>query len=188
LGYRQEIVSQTLINQTMSRYRPPLPSGSPHITPQGAARLRDELQRLWKIDRPQVTAAVNEAAKNGDRSENGDYIYGKRRLREIDRRVRYLSKRLEVLTIVNQLPSDQNRVYFGAWITVADDNGGQVTYRIVGSDEINPALGYISIDSPMAKALLGKTCNESFELWLSNKKHLRFIEAVSYKNPNQNDD
>ena len=172
----------------MSRYRPPPPPGSPHITPRGAARLRDELQQLWKIERPQVTAAVNEAAKNGDRSENGDYIYGKRRLREIDRRVRYLSKRLEVITVVKQLPTDQKRVYFGAWITVVDDDGGQATYRIVGSDEINPALGYISVDSPMAKALLGKTCKDSFELWLGNKKHFRFIESVNYKSPNQIDD
>ena len=172
----------------MSRYRPPPAPGSPHITAQGAARLRDELQQLWKVERPQVTAAVNAAAKNGDRSENGDYIYGKRRLREIDRKVRYLSKRLEVLIVVKQLPTDQNRVYFGAWITVADDDGGEATYRIVGSDEINPALGYISVDSPMAKALLGKTCKDSFELWLGNKKHFRFIESVRYKSPNQIDD
>ena len=112
----------------MSRYRPPRTPSSPYITAQGATKLRDELQQLWKVERPIVTAAVNEAAKNGDRSENGDYIYGKRRLREIDGRVRYLSKRLESITIVDQLPTDQNRVYFGAWVTVVDNDGQENRY------------------------------------------------------------
>lgn len=118
--------------------------------------LREELHRLWKIERPQVTASVHEAAKNGDRSENGDYLYGKRRLREIDRRVRYLSKRLEELTVVDRKPDDVGRVYFGAWVTVADTAGAVSRYRIVGADELDPGKGYISIDSPLAQALIGK--------------------------------
>ncbi len=164
----------------MSRYRPSQAPGSPYITAQGAKKLRDELQQLWKVERPVVTAAVNEAAGNGDRSENGDYIYGKRRLREIDARVRYLSKRLESVAVVDQLPADQNRVYFGAWITVVDNNGHQERYRIVGSDEISPLEGYISIDSPMARALLGKTCRETVEFRHDEKTHVRLIIAIDY--------
>ncbi len=167
----------------MSRYRPPRPASSPYITPEGAEQLQNELQQLWKIERPKVTAAVNEAAKNGDRSENGDYIYGKRRLREIDGRVRYLSKRLENITIVDQLPTDQSRVYFGAWVTVEDSNGEQARYRIVGSDEISPALGYISIDSAMARALLGKACDDTLEFQHNGRLHIHIILTVAYQTP-----
>lgn len=164
----------------MSRYRPPRAHSSPYITPQGAATLRDELHQLWKVERPIVTAAVNAAAKNGDRSENGDYIYGKRRLREIDSRVRYLSKRLEKIIIVDQTPADQNRVYFGAWVSIEDSDGKPARYRIVGSDEIDPSRGYISIDSPMARALLGKTCDDTLEFSLKDEIHVRHIVAISY--------
>jgi len=104
----------------MSRYRPPRRRGSPYITPQGEAVLRAELHQLWKVERPQVTDVVHEAAKNGDRSENGDYIYGKRRLREIDSRVRFLSKRLEELNVVDRIPADTEKVFFGAWVTLED--------------------------------------------------------------------
>ena len=167
----------------MARYRPPQPVASPYITPEGAARLREELLQLWKIERPTVTATVHEAAKNGDRSENGDYIYGKRRLREIDSRVRYLSRRLEHITIVDQSPADQNRIYFSSWVTLARSNGKHDHYRIVGSDEINPASGYISIDSPMATALLGKTCGEELEFLHEGEKHYRLVVAISYQDP-----
>src|SRR5690606_24546119 len=107
----------------MSRWRPPASPAAAVITADGERRLRAELQQLWKVERPAVTAAVHEAAKNGDRSENGDYIYGKRRLREIDRRVRYLQKRLAVLRIIDSLPTDTRRIYFGAWVTLEDEDG-----------------------------------------------------------------
>jgi len=140
----------------MGRYRPPTPKSAPYITPEGAKALEKELKQLWKIERPTVTATVHEAAKNGDRSENGDYIYGKKRLREIDRRVRYLSKRLDEVTIVDRIPSEKNKVFFGAWVTIEDDRGNEQRYRIVGADEIDPSGSKISVDSPMAKGLLGK--------------------------------
>ncbi|MBV1931950.1 MAG: transcription elongation factor GreB [Porticoccaceae bacterium] len=168
----------------MSRYRSPRAPSSLYITAQGATKLRDELQQLWKVERPIVTATVNAAAKNGDRSENGDYIYGKRHLREIDSRVRYLSKRLENVTIVDQLPTDQNRVYFGAWVSVENSDGKPARYRIVGSDEIDPSRGYISIDSPLALALLGKACDDTVEFHHDNVLHTQRILTVGYDAPN----
>ncbi|WP_461482413.1 transcription elongation factor GreB [Porticoccus sp.] len=148
----------------MGRYRPPAPKSAPYITPEGARALREELQQLWKLERPTVTAAVHEAAKNGDRSENGDYIYGKKRLREIDRRVRYLSKRLDEVTVVDRLPADRDRVFFGAWVTLEADDGQQRCYRIVGADEIDPAQHKISMDSPLAQQLLGKRLDDLINL------------------------
>ena len=145
----------------MGRYRPPRPKSSPYITGEGAAKMRAELRQLWKVERPQVTQVVHEAAKNGDRSENGDYIYGKRRLREIDSRVRYLTKRLEDATIVEDKPRDPSKIFFAAWVTVEDEETGeQQTYRLVGADEIYPKLNWISIDSPMARALIGKSIDD----------------------------
>ncbi len=145
----------------MGRYRPPRPKSSPYITDEGAAKMRAELRQLWKVERPQVTQVVHEAAKNGDRSENGDYIYGKRRLREIDSRVRYLTKRLEDATIVEDKPRDPSKVFFAAWVTVEDEEtGDEATYRLVGADEIDPKLNWISIDSPMARALIGKSIDD----------------------------
>ena len=145
----------------MGRYRPPGPKSSPYVTPEGASKMRAEVHQLWKIERPQVTQIVNEAAKNGDRSENGDYIYGKRRLREIDSRVRYLTKRIENATIVEDKPRDPSKVFFAAWVTVEDeDSGEEHVYRLVGSDEIETARNWISIDSPIARALVGKSIDE----------------------------
>jgi transcription elongation factor GreB len=136
---------------------PALPDGiKNYMTPRGFQQLRDELQRLMRVERPKVVEIVSWAAGNGDRSENGDYIYGKRRLREIDRRVRFLSKRLDVLTVVREAPTDPSRVFFGAWVTLEDDDGEEVTYRIVGPDESNVELGWISMEAPVAMALLGK--------------------------------
>jgi transcription elongation factor GreB len=109
----------------MTRYRPASPSGSQFITPAGAERMRAELDELWKVERPRVTQAVSEAAAQGDRSENAEYTYGKRRLREIDRRVRFLRKRLDGMVVVAQAPSDRRRVFFGAWVTLEDDRGEQ---------------------------------------------------------------
>src|SRR5512145_764636 len=128
----------------MTRYRRPQPPGSKYITPEGARRLREELDELWRVQRPQVTRKVAEAAALGDRSENAEYIYGKRQLREIDRRIRFLSKRLDELTVVERAPPDKTRAFFGAWVTLEDDGGEQVRYRIVGPDETARAQGYIS--------------------------------------------
>ncbi|MCC7516222.1 MAG: transcription elongation factor GreB [Pseudomonadales bacterium] len=164
----------------MSRYRPPAPKSSAYITAEGAATLRAELHQLWKVERPQVTAAVHEAAKNGDRSENGDYIYGKRRLREIDSRVRYLSKRLEVLTIVERIPEQRDKVFFGAWVTLEDVDGREYCYRIVGPDEINPALNWISMDSPLARAILGKLLDDEIVFQAPQGTQQLCITAIRY--------
>ncbi len=125
----------------MSRYRPPQPAGSKFITAEGAERLRAELDDLWRVQRPKVTRSVAEAAAQGDRSENAEYTYGKRQLREIDRRVRFLRKRLEGIVIVDQPPTDRSRVYFGAWVELEDEAGSRVEYRIVGPDEIDAGQG-----------------------------------------------
>ena len=145
----------------MGRWRAPTPPSSPYITEEGAARLRKELTQLWKVERPKVTKIVHEAAKNGDRSENGDYIYGKQRLREIDRRVGYLDRRLKVLKIIADKPKEKDRVFFSAYVTLvcnSETGGGENSatrqIRIVGADEIDAKLGWISIDAPFAKALL----------------------------------
>jgi len=135
-----------------------------YLTAEGAKKLRDELRQLWKVERPEVTRVVHEAAKNGDRSENGDYIYGKRRLREIDRRVRYLDKRLQLATVVERPPRETDRVYFGAWVTLEDEQGAQRRLRIVGNDEIDTAQQWISIDSPVARALIGKRVDDEISV------------------------
>ena len=132
-------------------------SVSPYITPEGQKRLSEELSYLWKVKRPQVTQAVAEAAAMGDRSENAEYIYGKKQLRQIDSRIRFLTKRLDELIIVDRKPDDTSRVFFGAWVEIEDAEGIFFRYRIVGRDEIDPARNFISIDSPMAKALLHRS-------------------------------
>jgi transcription elongation factor GreB len=165
----------------MGRYRPPRPKTSPYITAEGAAKMRAELRELWKVERPQVTQVVHEAAKNGDRSENGDYIYGKRRLREIDSRVRYLTKRLEDATIVEDKPRDPSKVFFAAWVTVEDEETGEEqTYRLVGSDEIDPKLNWISIDSPMAQALIGKSVDEDANVKTPAGDRCFIVTAIKY--------
>ncbi|MBE03103.1 transcription elongation factor GreB [Marinobacter lutaoensis] len=131
-----------------------------YITPEGERAMREELQYLWKVKRPQVTQAVREAAALGDRSENAEYIYGKKQLREIDRRIRFLSKRLEDVTVVDRLPEDRTRVFFGAWVTIEDDDGQEQTYRLVGADEFDLSKGYLSINSPLARSLVGKRLDE----------------------------
>ncbi len=164
----------------MGRYRPPREPSSPYITSEGAKQLRDELRQLWKVERPQVTAVVHEAAKNGDRSENGDYIYGKRRLREIDSRVRYLTNRLEDVTIVDRIPSNTEKVFFGAWVTLEDEEGETVCYRIVGSDELDTSKSYISVDSPLAKALIGKNLDDKITFTLHRESHEYVITGIRY--------
>lgn len=164
----------------MSRYRPPRRRGSAYITPEGEATLRRELHQLWKVERPQVTQAVHEAAKNGDRSENGDYIYGKRRLREIDSRVRFLSKRLEELKVVDRAPDDTGKVYFGAWVTLEDEDGGEKHWRIVGPDEFDLARGLISVDSPVARALLGKRLDDEVQVRSPQGEQRYWVTDIRY--------
>ena len=130
---------------------------SPYITPEGQRHLSEELSYLWKVKRPQVTQAVAEAAAMGDRSENAEYIYGKKQLREIDSRMRFLTKRLNELIIVDRIPDDTSKVFFGAWVEIEDAEGKLYKYRIVGPDEIDAERNFISIDSPMARALLRRT-------------------------------
>jgi transcription elongation factor GreB len=164
----------------MGRYRPPRRRGSRYITPEGEAVLRAELHQLWKVERPQVTSAVHEAAKNGDRSENGDYIYGKRRLREIDSRVRFLNKRLEELEVVDRPPEDRSRVRFGAWVTLEDERGQERRWRIVGPDEFDLKQGRLSMDSPMARALLGKGLDDEVIVHSPTGEQLFYITGIDY--------
>ncbi|MFQ3200891.1 MAG: transcription elongation factor GreB [Zhongshania sp.] len=166
----------------MTRYRPPRPRGSCYITPEGEKILRDEVRQLWKVERPQVTATVHEAAKNGDRSENGDYIYGKRRLREIDARVRFLTKRLEELTVVLHNPCDQSKVYFGAWVTLENDDSEKYEYRIVGPDEFDLTQRKLSMDSPLAKAMLGKQLNNEVIVTTPKGPQTYYVVAIRYDN------
>ena len=169
----------------MSQYRPPRKPGSFYITPEGEKALRDEVHQLWKIERPQVTAAVHEAAKNGDRSENGDYIYGKRRLREIDSRVRFLTKRLDQLKVVDGTPEDREKIFFGAWVTVEDEEGKQTTYRIVGPDEFDLSQGKLSMDSPLARALLGKRLGDDVIFRTPEGERELYVANVSYEQTNR---
>lgn len=159
----------------------PGPRGrSRYITPEGEQSLRNELQYLWKEKRPQVTQAVREAAALGDRSENAEYIYGKKQLREIDRRVRFLSKRLDELQVVDRLPDDRDKVFFGAWVTVENEEGEEKRYRLVGPDEFDLSRGYLSIDSPFARALLGKRLDDEVDIRTPEGTHSVVIIAIEY--------
>jgi transcription elongation factor GreB len=163
----------------MGRWRPPQTPGSKYSTPAGAARLRAELDTLWRIERPQVTQAVSEAAAQGDRSENAEYTYGKKRLREIDRRVRFLRKRLDGLVIVSEPPSDPSRVYFGAWVQLEDAAGELRTYRIVGPDEFDRDPRYISMDGPLARSLLGRHLDDDIEVPVQGRPRYAIV-AITY--------
>jgi transcription elongation factor GreB len=165
----------------MSRYRPEAVRGSKFITPQGARTLKDELDFLWREKRPEVTRAVSEAAAQGDRSENAEYIYGKKQLREIDRRVRFLRQRLDGMVVVDQPPSDPSRVYFGACVTVEDDAGEATHYRIVGPDEFDLAQGLISMDSPLGKALMRKAVDDEFSIELPTGRKSFTVMAIRYE-------
>ena len=165
----------------MGRNRLPAPKASAYITPQGAQRLRDELHYLWRVKRPQVTQAVSEAAAQGDRSENAEHIYGKKQLREIDRRIRFLQKRLDALVIVDRAPTDTARIYFGAWVRLETDRGETVEYRIVGPDEFDLEKGLISIDSPLARALLKKTVDDEVSLALSRGVTVYTVLEIRYQ-------
>ena len=164
----------------MSRYRPPRTAGTALITPEGEARMRAEFHELWHVRRPQVTQSVSEAAAQGDRSENAEYTYGKKMLREIDSRVRFLTKRLEALKVVREKPSDPNKVYFGAWVTIEDEDGKESRYRIVGPDELDLKLGLISIDSPLARALIGKALDAEVRVQTPTGEQCVYIVAIEY--------
>ncbi len=159
----------------------PIPGGfTNYMTPGGHARLNDELSRLWKVDRPKLVDTIAWAASNGDRSENGDYIYGKRKLREIDRRIRYLGKRLDSAVVVNNAGKTHNKVYFGATVTVADESGEERTISIVGVDELDPARGRVSWISPIATALLKAQVGDVVTMRTPRGKEELEVLAIRY--------
>ena len=166
----------------MGRYRPPAPRSSPYITRDGYAALQDELKGLW-VRRRDVTKALSAAAAEGDRSENAEYIYRKKELAGIDRRIRYLQKRLPDLKVVSEPPTNRERVFFGASVTLEDENGDTVTYRIVGADEFSTGKGWISMDAPLARALLKRALHEVIEVQLPEGTRQFCIVAVAYDYP-----
>lgn len=141
----------------------------------------DELDYLWRVKRPGVTKAVTEAAAEGDRSENAEYIYRKKQLREIDSRVRYLRKRVEDIVVVDSVPENQDKVYFGAWVSLEDEEGNKLEYRIVGPDETDSQLAYISMDSPVGLALLKKSVNDEVRVKLPERVAIYTILGVKYQ-------
>lgn len=166
----------------MGRWRPPAARSSPYITADGHARLEDELDGLWK-QRREVVAALSAAAAEGDRSENAEYIYRKKQLREMDRRIRYLQKRLPELKVVKEHPHGKQQVFFGAWVTLEDEQGMEKTLRIVGPDEIDPQRGWISMDSPVARALLKKAVDDDVRVETPEGVREYLVVAVSYTEP-----
>lgn len=164
----------------MGRWRPPTQAGSKYITREGERRLRAELEQLWSVERPAVTRAVAEAAAQGDRSENAEYTYGKRRLREIDSRVRFLRKRLDGMVVVDQPPADPCRVFFGAWVEVEDASGCATRHRIVGPDEHDQQPDYISMDGPLGRALMGKRLDDEVTLETPRGHRRLVITAIDY--------
>jgi transcription elongation factor GreB len=164
----------------MGRWRPPAKASSPYITPDGARRLDKELKELWKTTRPEVVRALGAAAAEGDRSENAEYIYRKKQLGEIDRRIRYISKRLDQVKVIDRPPADTDRIRFGAWVRLAATRG-ESRYRIVGADETNAATGWISVDSPVARALLGRRVGDEVEVALPEGRDVLEILEISYR-------
>ena len=151
------------------------------ITRAGKEALQEELNWLWKVKRPQVTQAVSEAAALGDRSENAEYKEGKRELRSIDRRVRFLTKRLESVKIVDYAPEQEGKCFFGAWVEIENEEGKLLHCRIVGSDEIDVSKGHITIDSPMAKALIGKQVDDEVVVSTPSGKKIWFVNKIQYQ-------
>jgi transcription elongation factor GreB len=165
----------------MSRYRPPAEASTAIITRAGFEALKTELNFLWKEKRPEVVKALAAAAAEGDRSENAEYIYRKKQLGEIDRRVRYLTKRIEQLKVIDQTPSDQSVIYFGAWFEIEHADSAEILrYRIVGPDETDAKAGFISIDSPMARAVLKKRVDDEFQVLLPTGLSKFYILQVRY--------
>ncbi|WP_317932633.1 transcription elongation factor GreB [Halioxenophilus sp. WMMB6] len=153
------------------------------ITEDGFRALKDELEHLWRVERPETTQKVSWAASLGDRSENADYQYNKKRLREIDRRVRYLRKRLDELRVVNYAKQQEGKVYFGAWVEIENEEGETKRFRIVGYDEIFNTQDYISIDSPMARALLGKTVDDEISVRTEAGEFYWYVKSIAYQSP-----
>lgn len=162
----------------MSRWRPPSPRSSPHITPGGYKRLEEELKQLWE-KRTEVTHALAAAAAEGDRSENAEYIYRKKELRGIDGRIRYLQKRMPSLKVVDQV-SDNTRVFFGARVTLEDEDGNECRYRIVGADELDHDAGHISIDAPLTRAVLGKCVDDEVNVNTPEGPREYVVVAIDY--------
>ena len=164
----------------MSRWRAPQVASTAIVTADGHRRLKAELDELWRVRRPEVVKALAAAAAEGDRSENAEYTYRKKQLGEIDRRVRYLSKRLESLRVVDTRPTDESAIFFGAWFEIEDAAGKAHRYRIVGPDETDAAKGFISVDSPLARAALKKRVDDEFEAALPGGVQRFVVVAVSY--------
>lgn len=162
------------------RWRPPQPRSSPYITAEGERDLREELKGLWQKRRREVVPALSAAAAEGDRSENAEYIYRKKELREIDRRIRYLQKRLPELKVVASSPCDRERVFFGATVTLEDDEGIELILRIVGADEFDPKNNWISVDSPMARALLKRAIDDEIRVTTPEGEAYYQLCAISY--------
>jgi transcription elongation factor GreB len=165
----------------MSRYRQPQKPGSKYITPEGKKRLSDEFEFLWREKRPEVTAALAAAAAEGDRSENAEYIYRKKQLREIDARIHHLKNRLEHIVVVDTRPADESRVFFGAWVRLEDAEGNISEYRIVGPDESDHTKGLISMDAPMARALMKKAEGDEVTVKRPRDEAIFTIVAVQYE-------
>ena len=165
----------------MGRWRPPREIGSKYITPEGAQKLTEELQYLWEVERPDVTTRVADAAAQGDRSENAEYIYGKKRLREIDKRILYLRRCIDDLKVVTYSPFQEGKVMFGAWVEIENDKGMKNRFRIVGGEELIGAKDYISLDSPMAQALLKKEVGDEAVVKTPAKQFVWRITKIEYQ-------
>ncbi len=152
------------------------------ITPEGSRKLQAELERLWSVERPRVTQEVADAAAQGDRSENAEYIYGKKRLREIDRRVRFLRKRLDEVSVVRPGEvADPDRIFFGAWVTLEDERGGEHRYRLVGPDEFDVERGFVSVASPIGRVLLGKEAGDEVTVQRPAGRTTYVVTGISYE-------
>jgi transcription elongation factor GreB len=156
---------------------------SRYITPEGFQRLQEEADRLWRVERPRVTHEVSEAAALGDRSENAEYIYGKRRLREIDARLRFLAKRMDELTVVRATPEQRSKVFFGAFVELEEEDGTRRTVRLVGPDESEPTAGRISIESPLGRALLGRSLDDEVVVRRPRGDLTAAILSIRYDEP-----
>ncbi len=162
---------------------PETPKKSHYITRAGYQKLADELDFLWRKERPKVTREVSEAAAQGDRSENAEYIYGKKRLREIDSRMRFLQKRLDALTVVEPSPKQAGRVFFGAWVTLEDEVGETHRYQVVGPDEFDATAKRISIDSPLGRSLLGKHVDDEVVVNRPKGRATYTVLEIAYELP-----